>query len=498
MRLWAILSFCVLLGAVAFAPARIGSMGFSPPDDANRHVAKAICGKPWNRILVMRHDITTDMHHGWDALLTFLHKRVGVRKYGLMAFSVSFCFVLFAAVPLFFLRRPESWLIVFGFLILFDPAGVLRFFLGRPFIIGCATLSFLLLTWRNFAGPTTRYGWMFLLIAVMACMAWLAPTAAYLFGIPLLGFALAREWRALVRLALCIAAGSCIGYALTGYPVQLVKNVSFMLFAGPDQHLLSRMLVTEFQPSAGNFLVLFSFIVLIVWRVLRKKWDRRVIDNPLFFNAVCGMFLGILIVRFWLDWGAIAAMLWLATEVDELLVEYFAFNEVRRFVLCGAVAVGFFVVLTADVGSRWTFMSPRFACSYEKAKPADKQWFPDSGGIIYNDNMEAFYQLFFDNPTAPWRYVVGFEPELMLPEDLTVYRSLQRMGNTVDRYTPWIDKMRPGDRMLLLTDGKVQPQIERLEWYYINRNTWFGRLPRKDTAAIGNAVPAHRGKKSAS
>ena len=503
-RLWEILSFAVLLSVILFAPAKIGSLGFYPPDDANRHVGKAISGKPWNQILVMRKDITTDMHHGWDTLLTFLHKRFGIGKYGLMAFSVSFCFILFAAVPLFFLRRPESWLIVFGFFTLFDPVEPLRFFVGRPFIVGCAMLNLLLLTWRNFAGPKTRFGWMAVLVAVIALMDWLAPTAAYLLGIPLLGFALAREWRVLIRLTLCIAAGSCIGYAFTGYPVQLIKNVVFMLFTGPDQHLLSRMLVTEFRPSAGNFVVMFSFIALIVWRVLRKKWDRRVIDNPLFFNAVCGMFLGVLIARFWLDWGLIAAMLWIATEIDELLVEYFALNDVRRFVLCGAVAAVFFVILTADIGSRWTFMAPRYECIYEKAKPEEKQWFPDSGGIIYNDHMEAFYDLFFDNPKAPWRYVLGFEPVLMIPEDLKVYRAIQYLGNQVDAYQPWIDKMRPCDRMMILTEGKQQPDIGRLEWHYINRNMWFGRLPRKpagqgqaDTAAIGNAVPPHRGKKSA-
>jgi hypothetical protein len=483
MRLWAVLSFAVLLGAVMFVPARIGSMGFFPPDDANRHVGKAIAGKPWNQILVMRKDMTTDMHHGWDALLTFLHRRAGVGKHGLIVFSVSFCFILFTALPLFFLKRPEAWLIVYVFYSMFDPGSMLRFFLGRPFIVGCAALSFLLLTWRNFAGQKTRRGWMVVLTFVMACMAWLAPTAAYLFGIPLVGFALAREWRALVRVALCIAAGSCIGYALTGYPLALLKNVSFMLFAGPDQKILSRMLVTEFQPGAGNFLVLFSAVALIVWHVLRRTWNQKVIDNPLFFNTVVGMFLGIMVVRFWIDWGAVAAMLWIAVNIEGVLADYFTYDSLRRFALCAAVAVVFYAVMTADAGSRWTFMSPRFACSYDKAKPEEKQWFPDSGGIVYNDCMEGFYRMFFDNPTAPWRYVLGFEPVLMLPEDLATYRSIQRMGGLVDTYQPWIDKMRPCDRMLILTNGKIKPVLDKLEWRYVSHNTWFGRLPRAATAA---------------
>lgn len=143
-RIWAVLSIAVLIGTMLFIPWKIGSLGYMPQDDAGRHIGKAISGKPWNEILVMRPEITTDMHYGWDALLTFLHKRAGLGADALMAFSVSFCFLAFAIFPMFFLRRSEAWMAALGLLLVFDPFVLSRIFLGRPFIISSAVLAFLL------------------------------------------------------------------------------------------------------------------------------------------------------------------------------------------------------------------------------------------------------------------------------------------------------------------------------------------------------------------
>jgi hypothetical protein len=487
-RIAAMVSLCVLLASILFVPARIGSQGYFPPDDAPRHVGKAISGKPWNEILVMRKDITTDMHHGWDLLLGFLHKRTGMGKDGLLAFSYSFCFILFMLVPLFFLRRPEAWLVVMGFCTLFDPVFSNRFLLGRPFIIGCAVLCYLLLTWRNFTGPRVPLTAMVVLTAVIAVTAWLAPTAAYLFGIPLLGFALARQWTVLIRLTICIAAGSMAGYALTGYPMLLLKNVSYMLFSGPDQTIFPRMLVTEFQPAGGDLVVMISVVIALVWRFLRKKWTREIITDPLFFNAVCGAFLGLLVCRFWADWGRIAAVLWLAREVDEVLAERFSFNALKRLGFCAVTALCFFITISANVRDRWTYMVPRYPLIYEKAADEEKKWFPDSGGIFYNDKMNVFYQTFFENPRAPWRYVLGFEPILMENDDLRIYRAIQRSGGSISSYQAWVDKMTPADRMLLVMEGNQKPVISTLEWRCLNLNTWVGRLPKKDGVSSKTAA----------
>jgi hypothetical protein len=485
-HVWAVLSVALLIGTVLFIPARVGSLGFMPQDDAGRHIGKAVSGKPWNEILVMRPEITTDMHHGWDALLTFLHRRAGLGPDALMAFSMSLGFILFAALPLFFLRRPEAWIAALGILLVFDPFVLSRFFLGRPFIISSAVLASLLLTWERFAGKRTDIPHLVLLTAAMTATAWLAPTAAYLFAIPLLGFALGREWRALIRIGAGIIIGCIAGYALTGYPLELARNTFYMLTMAPDQNLLSRMLVSEFLPLNGNFLFAVVITVLIAVRIFRKKWDRTVIDNPVFLNVVCGLFLGFFVGRFWNDWGKVAAFVWITRELCLLSEEVLVYNSRKRFITVAVLAGCFFVVSTSDISSRWSFGVPRFPLQYEKATQEEKTWFPDSGGVMYNDNMLLFYQTFFYNPYAPWRYMVGFEPVLMKPDDLAIYRNIQRNNGSTDSYEPWIKKMTKRDRMVFCTDSK--PNIKALEWKRLNRNLWLGRLPGEGKSGADAAL----------
>jgi hypothetical protein len=313
----------------------------------------------------------------------------------------------------------------------------------------------------------------------MTAVSWLAPTAAYLFAIPLLGFALARQWQALLRVGALIIAGCVTGYVLTGYPIELAKNTWYMLTVAPDQNLLSRMLVTEFLPRNGNFLVAILIAGLIAVRIFRKKWDRKVIDNPVFWNILSGLFLGFFVGRFWSDWGMIAAFVWIAREISLISEEFLEYNSRKRFIITAVLACCFFVVITADISSRWSFGVPRYPLQYEMATQEEKAWFPDSGGVLYNDNMLLFYQTFFYNPHAPWRYMVGFEPVLMKPEDLAIYRNIQRSNNAIDSYGPWIKKMTAKDRMVFCTNSK--PGIDALEWKCINRNTWLGRLSGRDT-----------------
>ncbi len=87
--------------------------------------------------------------------------------------------------------------------------------------------------------------------------------------------------------------------------------------------------------------------------------------------------------------------------------------------------------------------------------------------------MEFFYNTFYKNPTAPWRYIVGFEPALMLPEDLKVYRAIQRANKSPDAYEPWILKMRTEDRLEI--DSPDKPNLP-LEWTHVGSH-WIGRLP---------------------
>jgi len=51
-------------------------------------------------------------------------------------------------------------------------------------------------------------------------------------------------------------------------------------------------------------------------------------------------------------------------------------------------------------------------------------WLPEKGGILYSSDMTIFYQTFFKNPNADWRYILGFEPALMPDEDFRCFNKI--------------------------------------------------------------------------
>jgi hypothetical protein len=103
---------------------------------------------------------------------------------------------------------------------------------------------------------------------------------------------------------------------------------------------------------------------------------------------------------------------------------------------------------------------------------------PEPGGVLYNLDLTVFYQTFFRNPRADWRYALGFEPALMRAEDRAVYQELCRTLNAVRACAPWVRKMALEDRLVLLGGPETRPAIPELEWAYAASNTWVGRLPR--------------------
>jgi hypothetical protein len=141
-----------------------------------------------------------------------------------------------------------------------------------------------------------------------------------------------------------------------------------------------------------------------------------------------------------------------------------------------ALAIGAFWGFTSDRESRWTgnltseYLTP--------ANPNLAGWLPEPGGIIYNSDMDVFFETFFNNPTAQWRYVLGFEPGLMTPENLEVLRKAQWNYGDTRAYEPWVKKMRPEDRMIIhATRAGGPPNISELEWNYAATGLWVGRLP---------------------
>src|SRR5712675_597553 len=74
-----------------FIPGKIITYGYIPRDDALRHAAKAVSGKPWSEILVMRSDFLIDPHPGWHAVLGAIHHLENGGTETLVVISVVGC-----------------------------------------------------------------------------------------------------------------------------------------------------------------------------------------------------------------------------------------------------------------------------------------------------------------------------------------------------------------------------------------------------------------------
>ena len=72
LAVWIVAVFTILL-----IPLKIISYGFLPGDDALRHAAKAVSGKTWQQILVMRGDFAIDPSPGWQKILEWVHALAG-------------------------------------------------------------------------------------------------------------------------------------------------------------------------------------------------------------------------------------------------------------------------------------------------------------------------------------------------------------------------------------------------------------------------------------
>jgi hypothetical protein len=93
---------------------------------------------------------------------------------------------------------------------------------------------------------------------------------------------------------------------------------------------------------------------------------------------------------------------------------------------------------TSDLDRRYShFLDENFV---DASDPKLQGWLPEKDGIFYADNMQFFYDTFYKNPQAGWCYIVGFEPALMPPDDLKIYRAIHRLNGADEAYEPWIKK----------------------------------------------------------
>jgi len=468
---WVIVILVVLL-----IPLKIISGGYLPEDDALRHAAKAVSGKPWGDILVLG-PAFRDQNFVWHFLLRqiFLWSRCDTDQ--LVVFSVAGLFILFGWSALVWLRRPEAWLITLTVVALASGM-MLRLMLGRPFVLTLTGVLAILCAWqfRSTSPPRWRtLAWMTAVIAVCT----LVHGVWYLWALPVAAFFLAGEFRWGIRLAGGWLAGSFLGACVTGHPIDSLWYAVEIARRTLGLHDVQNTMTAELQSFGGAIYALLAVGGLLALRNLcglnRNPWK----SNPVFWLMCLGWMLGFKAIRFWDDWGWPALMVLITSDVQLLLETRFALDSLKRLALTGGLAVMTYLAITNDYGSRWT---QNLTWSFITLDNPDlKGWLPEDGGIFYTADMNLFFQTFFKNPKADWKYMTGYEPALMPDEDFAVYRRVLWNFGDAKAYQPWVDKMRPPDRLVVRGAGGGTPDIPQLEWKYGVSGIWLGRLPRTNS-----------------
>ena len=458
---------------VVLIPFKIIGYGFMPPDDAMRHSAKVISGKDWSHILVLREDIKVDSYPGWHAILKLVHRITGWDQHSLLLFSVISLSILFCLIPIFFLKFPESWFLSLFTVSLIAPGWIFRIFLGRPYIVTMASLLVIFFIWPFLKQKKLQYINAAILVIIAALSVWIH-ASWYFFGLLVIVFLLAREWRAAALIAVSSIAGVLIGASFTGHPIIFIKQMVTHLFLVFGSYDVERQLVSELRPNVGDFIMVLTISAVLGWQALRRgAWDKKSVDNPIFILLCLTFVLGMMTRRYWLDWGMPAFAVWMAKEFDEYFETHIDRFSLKRAILAMVIMGVLFISFTTDANGRWSLSRPMDYIS--SADPEQAKFLPAPGGIIYSDDMSVFYQIFYKNPKANWRYILGFESAFMPPEDLKILREIQRNFSRPKDFEPWVKKMRPEDRLIIRSGPDSQPKITGLDWHYISLNTWSGR-----------------------
>ena len=486
--------------ALALVPLLVLAQGYVPPDDALRHAAKVVAGRPWSEILVLDGRAGLDLHAGWHALLGAVHAATGLQQHGLVAVAVVLGALVVLLPPLLCVRRPESWLLALLPAALATPWPA-RVLLGRPFLLSVALVLLIAFTWRRLGAA--RRPWPLLgLLAVGTALCVQAHTVLSLLPLPVLCTLLARRWRVAGRLLAALAVGVLLGALASGAPLAFLRQTVWVTQASVDLDLPADELVFEFRPASGDA----TFLLFVAGLLLATRpraggqageaaarggrraggW-RAALRDPAAVLAGVGWLLGLRVMRFWLDWGLPALLAVLARRLDAAAraagmgVAPDAGPRAaqraggRRLALAVASALALVAVFAGDIDQRWTQHVPR---DYLDARrPAVAAWLPGAGGIVYSASMALFYETFFALPHAPWRYVLGFEPANMPPADLAVYREA-RLCRLVDAaFLPWAQRLRDEDRLCLVRPGPLPPANLGLLWRRVAGHTWIGCRP---------------------
>jgi hypothetical protein len=475
-----LLVWIVVVCTVLFIPFRIIQYDFLPMDDALRHAAKTIADKPWQDIVIMRDGFPIDPSPGWQKILEWVHDANGGTAESLVIFSVIALMLLVTMSGLPWFRRPEAWLAALLIAAIFVPACTTRFARGRPYILTDAVLITILFLWSGQAKDWPRRAALIFTPLLVAASAWIHGSW-YLLCLPAAAILFAGLWRSAFCYGACWLGGSILGCGLTGHPVGFLLQSVRHMFGVFGDFVVSRQLEPELRPGDGATEAVLAVAALLLWRAFALGWNVRTLLNPVFMMMALGWLLGLKMQRFWWDFGTPAFIVWVALELQAHFEKKTLFDSLNRLFITLAVAAGTFLAFTSDRDSRWTQnLTMEY---YSPDNPDAAGWLPGDGGIIYNSDMDVFFETFYKNPTANWKYILGFESGWMRPEDLKVLRTYEWNLNDPRALEPWVQEMRPPDRMIIRGGG--QPAIPELAWHYIGSGLWVGRLPQLNPSANG-------------
>src|SRR5208337_720076 len=301
---WALVILVILA-----IPLKITGYGYLPGDDALRHAAKAVSGKPWPEILVLG-PAFRDQNFVWHLFLRQIHLWTHCGTDGLVVLSVVGLFIVWGCSPLPWLKRPESWLITLTTIALASGA-MPRLMLGRPFLLTIAGLIAILCAWQF--GGWARPGWRTAAgVTVVIALCTLVHGVWYLWVLPVAAFFLARQFAWGRMVAIGWVAGTLLGAVLTGHPIDSICYAAEIAQRTIGRHFVQHTLPTELQPFSGDVFGLMVFGGLLVLRRLGGFNPRPLISSPAFWLACVCWVLGFKAVRFWSDWGRPALMVLLA------------------------------------------------------------------------------------------------------------------------------------------------------------------------------------------
>ena len=263
------LSLCKKLYVLSVLWITLG-LSFFPSDDALRHVAKAISGKDWHEILVVREAFAMDSHPGWHFILEIFARISGYDNEVLLIISVCLLFMLFACTPVFLLKRPEAWIMSLLIFAIFSWGSLLRLFYGRPYIFSMFLVLMFCFLWQRVKDTDLPYGELIAFTLIAALSTWIQGTW-YLLVLPLAALALAREWRVLGLMGSATIIGVFLGALLTGKPFVFLHQMVYHAVKAMSTADLQRQLVSEFWSFAGEPHAVIIVAAFLLWRRVRGQ-----------------------------------------------------------------------------------------------------------------------------------------------------------------------------------------------------------------------------------